>query len=123
MRESDMGQEQSMATLKATIDVGIEQDYSGALLSPGIALAGIGACEARALELFGGYTIIQTRGGWRDGTGQDFRERGIRIEVYASGPTDHSMAKIRAFAHFITVEFRQACVALHVQPWEVDYVS
>lgn len=109
-------------TLKATIDVGTGQGYNGVLLAPEIAAAAILACQARALELFGGYTIFRTEGGWRD-IGIDFRETGIRFEIYTSGPSDHSTAKIRAFAHFVADSFRQACVALQVQPCEVSYVA
>lgn len=109
-----------MTMLKATIDAGTGQDFRCAPLAPEVVAAAIAKCQARALELFGGYTILRTEGGWRDGV-RDFRETGIRFEVYASGT--NATPKMRAFARYVSDRLQQVCVTLHIEAYEVDYVS
>lgn len=101
------------------IGLGIQEDRNGHIIPPIVYGRAIALIGERAAELFGGYTITDTTGGWVDGHGKLIEEPGITLSILVEG---HSRTadpvrqtrdeQVIAFARFAGRALRQHSVAL-----------
>ncbi len=110
-----------MSNIKAEITFGIERDKNNdALDTTTHEMWSLREqIEKLACELFGGYTWIDTRGGWVDPNKIIIREDGRILSILT---TDNKTHEVLGLAKFIRDALNQSCVAVTITVVSTQFV-
>ena len=103
---------------RITFGFGIQLDKNGDRIPRGSAGSAIHDIKHKALELFGGFTIFNTEGGWRSPSGAVAIENGRSLVVcmdYEMQPPSEKTAEVRAMADFIKARLNQEAVFVSIE--------
>lgn len=103
---------------RITIGCGIQYDKAGRILTQPRQTAARAVIVQRAVDWFGGVTILDTYGAWKDAVGKVVIEKGWSIVVYAGEYPADQPAVADNFAAFVRDTLNQQAVFLIVE--EVD---
>lgn len=104
--------------LRIEFDFGIGRDKDG-LMIPAIAfIPALARIKKKAVELYGGYTIYTTQGGWVN-NGALIEEDGRTLLIYTTEGVDH---KVHEMANFIKEVLDQEAVYVSYQPVTLEQI-
>lgn len=83
--------------------------------------------EQRAIDLFGGFTWVNTVGGWKDDAGIVTCEPGRTLLIYSGEIWEQSngntVERAKNLAQFIAQKLNQQAVALSIQETDFQFVA
>lgn len=106
---------------------GIGEDKNGRNIAVNDARRAVRAICDKAVTLFGGYTLLDVFGGWKNDAGRVVEEPGKTLIIYAD-TAYQSNGKlgidnlVAEFAGFIKGMLEQECVAVITTQIEIEYL-
>lgn len=100
--------------MRITIGMGVEFDRNNRRMERAGVASALRSIEGIACNLFGGCTIYQTRGSWKNSQGIVVAEQGITLLAYCPD-SDVNAEAARQLAEFAKGELRQESVVLVVE--------
>lgn len=105
--------------IKIEISFGTGHDKDNKPIDSLALFRAINQIEKLALSLFGGYTWVETEGGWLDENQIAICEPGKTLSIMTNSNKQH---EARQLAVFIRDQINQSCVCLTITPVQFTFI-
>lgn len=108
--------------IKLELSFGTQLDRDGVEISDHIRTLGIAEARQLAADLFGGCTLIETNGDWKDETGRCFSERGATLVILTTEGLPGLEGHIKQLAEDIKDSLYQKSVLVVRYPVQAEFI-